>query len=103
MKDYQTAVSRAWTTGRATPKKAKSDPSRSTHESAVQLPDAVSVAVGQLAGELEEGLLAFAVGAGLQVLGAILEAEATVLAGPKGKHDPQRSVTMERLAPFSKG
>jgi hypothetical protein len=30
------------------------------------LPDAVSVAVGELAGELEEGLLAFAVGAGLQ-------------------------------------
>jgi transposase-like protein len=91
MKDYQTAGSRAGTTGRATPKKAKSDPQRSSHESAVQLPDAVSVAVGQLAGELEEGLLAFAVGAGLQVLGAILEAEATALAGPKGKHDPQRS------------
>lgn len=91
MKDYQTAGSRAGTTGRATPKKAKSDPQRSSHESAVQLPDAVSVAVGQLAGELEEGLLAFAVGAGLQVLGAILEAEATALVGPKGKHDPQRS------------
>jgi len=91
MKDYQTVGSRAGTTGRATPKKAKSNPQRSSHESAVQLPDAVSVAVGQLAGELEEGLLAFAVGAGLQVLGAILEAEATALAGPKGKHDPQRS------------
>jgi putative transposase len=91
MKDYQTAVGRAGTTGRTTPKKAKADPSRSSHEGAVQLPDAVSVAVGQLAGELEEGLLAFAVGAGLQVLGAILEAEATALAGPKGKHDPQRA------------
>src|ERR1019366_3945418 len=55
------------------------------------LPDAVSVAVGELAGELEEGLLAFAVGAGLQVLGAILDAEVTALAGPKGRHDPQRS------------
>ena len=51
----------------------------------------MSVAVGELAGELEEGLLAFAVGAGLQVLGAILDAEVTALAGPKGRHDPQRS------------
>src|ERR1019366_6016723 len=55
------------------------------------LPDAVSVAVGELAGELEEGLLAFAVGAGLQVLGAILDAEVTALAGPKGRHDPHRA------------
>jgi transposase-like protein len=55
------------------------------------LPDAVSVAVGELAGELEEGLLAFAVGAGLQVLGAILDAEVTALAGPKGRHDSRRS------------
>jgi hypothetical protein len=51
MKNYQTSADRAGTTGRMTPKNA--------------LPDAVSVAVGELAGELEEGLLAFAVGAGL--------------------------------------
>jgi transposase-like protein len=90
-KNYQTSTGRAGTTGRTTPKKAKADPDRSAHEGAVALPDAVSVAVGELAGELEEGLLAFAVGAGLQVLGAILDAEATALAGPKGRHDPQRS------------
>lgn len=91
MKNYQTPAGRAGTTGRTTPKKAKADPQRSAHEGAVALPDAVSVAVGELAGELEEGLLAFAVGAGLQVLGAILDAEVTALAGPKGRHDPQRS------------
>src|SRR5664279_4629526 len=91
MKNYQIAAGRAGTTGRTTPKKAKSDSQRSAHEGAVTLPDAVSVAVGELAGELEEGLLAFAVGAGLQVLGAILDAEVTALAGPKGRHDPQRS------------
>jgi transposase-like protein len=90
-KNYQTSAGRAGTTGRTTPKKAKADAQRSAHESAVALPDAVSVAVGELAGELEEGLLAFAVGAGLQVLGAILDAEVTALAGPKGRHDPQRS------------
>jgi putative transposase len=91
MKNYQTAAGRAGTTGRTTPKKAKADPQRRAHEGAVALPDAVSVAVGELAGELEEGLLAFAVGAGLQVLGAILDAEVTAVAGPKGRHDPQRS------------
>jgi putative transposase len=91
MKNYQTAAGRVGTTGRTTPKKAKADPQRSAHERAVALPDAVSVAVGELAGELEEGLLAFAVGAGLQVLGAILDAEVTALAGPKGKHDLKRS------------
>jgi transposase-like protein len=90
-KNYQTSAGRAGTTGRTTPKKAKADPQRSVKEGAVALPDAVSVAVGALAGELEEGLLAFAVGAGLQVLGAILDAEVTALAGPKGRHDPQRS------------
>jgi putative transposase len=90
-KNYQTSAGRAGTTGRTTPKKAKADPQRRAHEGAVALPDAVSVAVGELAGELEEGLLAFAVGAGLQVLGAILDAEVTALAGPKGRHDPQRS------------
>ena len=90
-KNYQNAASRAGTTGRTTAKKAKADPQRSAHESAVVLPDTVSVAVGELAGELEEGLLAFAVGAGLQVLGAILEAEVTELAGPKGRHDAGRS------------
>jgi hypothetical protein len=68
MKNYQTAAGRAGTTGRTTPKKAKADPQRSAHEGAVALPDAVSVAVGELGTELEEGLLAFAVGAGLQVL-----------------------------------
>jgi putative transposase len=91
MKNYQTGAGRAGTAGRTTPKKAKADPERSAHEGAVVLPDAVSVAVSELAGELEEGLLAFAVGAGLQVLGAILDAEVTALAGPKGRHDPQRS------------
>jgi len=55
------------------------------------LPDTVSVAVGRLADELEEGLLAFAVGAGLQVLSVILDAEATALVGEKGRHDPERT------------
>jgi putative transposase len=92
-KNYQTTTSRARTgrTGRTTPKKARPDAVRDAHEAAVTLPDAVTVAIADLAGELEEGLLAFAVGAGLKVVNAVLEAEATALAGAKGRHDPDRT------------
>src|SRR5664280_858045 len=89
-KNYQTTTHRAGTTGRTTPKKAKADPQRTIHETALTLPEAVTVTVGELADELEEGLLAFAVGAGLKVLDVLLEEEAAQLAGPRGKHDRDR-------------
>src|SRR3954453_2109245 len=57
------------------------------------VPDTVSVALGELAGELREGLLALAVGAGMQVLAAMMEDDVTAACGPKGRHDPQRSAT----------
>jgi transposase-like protein len=56
-----------------------------------QLPDAVSVTLAELAGSLREGLLALAVGAGFQVLDAIIDESVTALAGPKGRHDPNRT------------
>jgi putative transposase len=89
-KNYQTQTTGARITGRTTPKKAKVDPRRDAHEAALALPDTVTVAIGELASELEEGLLAFAVGTGLRVLGVILDHEATALAGPKGVHDTDR-------------
>ena len=55
------------------------------------VPDTVSVALGELAGELREGLLALAVGAGLQVMAALMEEDVTAACGPQGRHDPQRS------------
>ncbi|HEX2299821.1 MAG TPA: IS256 family transposase [Pseudonocardiaceae bacterium] len=57
------------------------------------LPDTVSVAIGELAGELREGLLALAVGTGLQVLAALMEDDVTAVCGPKGRHDPERTAT----------
>src|SRR5207244_3005371 len=42
------------------------------------------------AGELCRGLLAASVAIGLDVLGEMLAADATVVAGPKGKHNPAR-------------
>jgi putative transposase len=53
--------------------------------------DTVSVALGELAGELREGLLALAVGAGLQVMAALMEEDVTAVCGPRGRHDPDRT------------
>ena len=57
------------------------------------VPDTVSVALAELAGEMREGLLALAVGTGLQVMAAIMEADVTAACGPKGRHDPERTAT----------
>jgi len=86
----QTRAGRAGSKGRTTPKKAKTDAAQAAREATLVLPDRVSVAIGELAGELEEGLLAFCVGAGLKVVQAMMEAEVEALAGPKGRHDPGR-------------
>src|SRR5450759_5600597 len=79
-KNYQTTTRRAGTSVRTTPKKATADPHRTKYETAVTLPEAVTVAVGELASELEEGLLAFAVGAGQKVLDVLLEKETIQMA-----------------------
>jgi transposase-like protein len=55
------------------------------------LPEAVSVALAELAGDVQEGLLAMAVGTGLQVMAAMMNADVEASCGPKGKHDPGRS------------
>src|SRR4051794_41693291 len=47
--------------------------------------------MAEIAGSMREGLLALAVGTGLQVMQALMEADVTALAGPKGKHDPGRA------------
>src|SRR5215207_7102266 len=54
------------------------------------IPEQVSVALAEIAESAKEGLLALAVGAGLQVLGTLMEESVVALAGPKGKHDPDR-------------
>jgi putative transposase len=46
--------------------------------------------VRELAGAVKRGLLALSVGVGLAVVHELFETEVTRLAGPKGKHDPER-------------
>ena len=57
------------------------------------VPEQVSVALAELVEEVQEGLLALAVGTGLQVMAAMMEADVTAVCGPKGRHDPERTVT----------
>ena len=52
------------------------------------LPEAVSIAMAELAGDVQEGLLAMAVGTGLQVMAAMMNADVEAVCGPRGKHDP---------------
>jgi putative transposase len=54
------------------------------------VPDAVTIAMGEIADDLREDLLA--VGAGLQVMGSLMEADVAAACGPRGKHDPERTM-----------
>ena len=47
--------------------------------------------MAEIAESMQEGLLALAVGAGLQVMQALMDADVTALAGPKGRHDQGRT------------
>jgi putative transposase len=53
-------------------------------------PEQVLISLSEIAESAREGLLALAVGAGLQVMYAMMDADVTVLAGPKSKHLPGR-------------
>ena len=55
------------------------------------LPERVQEALGQLVGAAKEGLLALSVGVGLGVLSSMMEEEVDDVAGPKGKHNPERT------------
>jgi putative transposase len=57
------------------------------------VPDVVNVAMSEIAADVREGLLAIAVGAGLQVMTAMMAADVDALCGPRGRHDPDRSAT----------
>jgi putative transposase len=76
-KDYQKMTART----------SRTDASRAP----VAVPDVVSVAMGEIAADVQEGLLAIAVGAGLQVMAAMMAADVEALCGPCGRHDPDRT------------
>jgi putative transposase len=64
---------------------------RAVNNADVVLPETATVALAELAGAAREGLLALAVGTGLQVMQIMMAEEVTTIAGVKGKHDPERT------------
>jgi transposase-like protein len=68
----------------------KSSQNQPVGASVPAIPERVSVAMSEIVENMHEGLLALAVGAGLQVMQALMEADVSTLAGPKGKHNMMR-------------
>jgi putative transposase len=55
------------------------------------VPDEVLVWLGEIAESAKDGLLALAVGAGMQVMYAMMDADVAALVGPKGRHIADRA------------
>ena len=78
---------------------------KDTHHSAAtdqalrHLPERVTVAVAELANAAREGLLALAVGTGLQVLQVMLAEDVAGLVGPEGRHLPERTAVRHGTEP----
>ncbi len=65
------------------------------------LPAEATVALEDLAGAIKDGFMAFCCSAGLAVVSEIMAAEMTEKAGPKGRHDRERTATRNGSAPGS--
>jgi hypothetical protein len=65
----------------------------------LELPEQVTFAVAELAGAAREGLLALAVGTGMQVLQVMLAEDVARLVGPKGRHNPDRAAVRHGSEP----
>lgn len=59
--------------------------------SALAVPEQVTVAMDEIVADVQEGLLALAVGTGLQVMGQLMAADVDAACGPKGKHNRDRT------------
>ena len=70
-------------------KSRRAQPDPMPEEAAV--PEQVIVSMAEIAESAKEGLLALAVGTGLQVMAAMFEGDVARLCGPGGKHNPERA------------
>jgi putative transposase len=70
-----------------------------TDHAQLELPEQVTLAVAELAGAAREGLLALAVGTGLQVLQTLLAEDVARLVGAKGRHNPDRTAVRHGSEP----
>ena len=76
-------------------------PSRDTAAPKVGVPEQGDGPLGELTGQMSEGLLSLAVATGLQVMGQVMEADVEALAGPRGRHDPGRTAVRHGSGPGS--
>lgn len=67
----------------------------------IEVPDVVQVRLTELAGAARQGLLAFSVGVGMQVLDVMMHEDVTRVAGPRGVHDPSRVASRHGTDPRS--
>ena len=72
-----------------TGRRAQPDP----QQCEVTVPEQVIVSMAGIAESAKEGLLALAVGTGLQVMAAMFAEDAGRLCGPEGRHNPDRPGT----------
>ena len=63
------------------------------------LPEEISLALADIAVVAREGLLAMSVAAGMAVMQTMFDAEITAVAGPKGKHNPDREAVRHGTGP----
>lgn len=66
---------------------------RKPGEAKVVLPDVVTVELTHLVGKVKQGLLAFSVGVGLEVIHTLLDEDVTTIVGERGKWNPDRIAT----------
>ena len=57
----------------------------------VELREEIQISLAELADRTKQGLLAFAVGVGLEVFHTLLAEDVAQVVGPKGRHLPERS------------
>jgi putative transposase len=57
----------------------------------VSVPEQVIVSMAEIAESAKEGLLALAVGTGLQVMAAMFDEDVTAVCGPDSRHNPDRA------------
>ena len=67
----------------------------------VSVPEQVTIALAELTGQVQEGLLSLAVATGLAVMGQLMEADVEELAGPKGAHLAGRAAVRHGSGPGS--
>jgi len=73
--------------GTAVTKTYQSKPAGASAPAEVPVPEQVTIALGEIVESAQEGLLALAVGAGLQVMQALMADSVSQVCGPPGRHN----------------